>query len=230
MYWPEELPVTAKAADDASPILGRRRYHGKTELIASNHFQVTDVTAFAGKADVEHFNEILDDHGVSDPDPNKFYWRQTFCPSTQRLSVSCCFHASKTPNLILFFQDLPSYCICNGHYNPDIHEYTYICDNKACQTMYHPECLVEDTLTRKYYEEYPQNGTETTTNGANYKNKKSKTGKSKQKIYSEVFKGQLVDDYNSQTPPMIKVTDIRSTLHTETLQRVICPKCSTLFE
>ncbi|KAI9642318.1 hypothetical protein NHQ30_009120 [Ciborinia camelliae] len=208
MYWRDELPATAKAGDEASPTSKQRKYHGNFELIASNYLDVVDVLTFAGKLDVEHFTEKIVDGAVLDP--KNFYWRQTFCRSTQRLS------------------DLPVYCICNGHYNPDIREYEHICDNGACQTLYHSKCLVEDALTKKYYEEYPQNGAEPTTNGTKTKDKKKKNGKPKQKIYSKTFQGEFVHEHDA--PTMIKVTDIRSTPHTETLQRVVCPKCSTLFE
>lgn len=88
MYWPEELPATAKAAGETSTTSGRRKYHGNSELIASNYLDVVDVLTLAGKIDVERFSEDLGDYAVSDPDPGKFYWRQTFCQATQRLSVS----------------------------------------------------------------------------------------------------------------------------------------------
>lgn len=212
MYWPEELPATAKAAGETSVKPGRRKYHGNLELIASNYLDVVDVLTIAGKIDLVPFSEKLVDNAVSEPAPGMFYWRQTFCRATQRLS------------------DLPVYCLCNGHYNPDVREYEHICDNKACQILYHPQCLVEDALAKKYYEEYPQNGTGPRANGAKPKDKKKKGGKSKEKIYSKTFNGQLVHDHDEQTPPMIKITDMRSNPPTEILQRVTCPKCSTLFE
>jgi hypothetical protein len=61
MYWPEQLPK------------GREVYHGKDELIASNHMEVLDVTTFAGKASVEQWYEEDDDVVKSD-----MLWRQTF--------------------------------------------------------------------------------------------------------------------------------------------------------
>ncbi|RAL66842.1 hypothetical protein DID88_007625 [Monilinia fructigena] len=131
MYWPEELEATAKAADEVSPAGGRRKYHGSAELIASNYLDVVDVTSFAGKVEIVHFSEEVVDDAVSEPNLKKFYWRQTFCRGTNKLS------------------DLPVYCICNGHYNPDLLEYEHVCDNEACKTLYHSECLVEDTLTKK---------------------------------------------------------------------------------
>ncbi|KAB8299115.1 hypothetical protein EYC80_001228 [Monilinia laxa] len=209
MYWPEELAATAKAADEVSPAGGRRRYHGSAELIASNYLDVVDVTSFAGKVEIVHFSEEVVDDAVSEPDLKKFYWRQTFCRGTNKLS------------------DLPVYCICNGHYNPDLLEYEHVCDNEACRTLYHSECLVEDTLTKRYYEEYPQDGTEPATNGKT-KDKK-KNIKSNRKLYSKKFKGEFISGNDEHTTPMIKITDLRSTPHTETMQRVACPKCSTLF-
>lgn len=228
MYWPEELPATAKAAGETSTTSGRRKYHGNSELIASNYLDVVDVLTLAGKIDVERFSEDLGDYAVSDPDPSKFYWRQTFCQATQRLSVSfISLHHIYLTNFF-FLQDLPVYCICSGHYNPDKREYEHICDNGDCQTLYHSGCLVEDALLKRYYEEYPQS--EEASNGTKSKDKKNKNGKSKQKIYSKEFKGEFAHDQDEQTPPMIKITDKRSTPHTVTLQRVACPKCSTLFE
>ncbi|ESZ95850.1 hypothetical protein SBOR_3792 [Sclerotinia borealis F-4128] len=208
MYWPDELPATAKAVDEASGTSGQRKYHGNLELIASNYLDVVDVLSFAGKVDIEYLSEGIVDGAL--PEPKNFYWRQTFCRATQRLS------------------DLPAYCICKSHYNPDIHEYELICDNGTCQNMYHSECLVDDALIKKYHEEFPENDT---SNGTQTKDKKKKkNGKSKQKIYSKAFKGQFILEHDEKTPPMIKITDIRSNPHTETLQRAECPKCWTLFE
>jgi hypothetical protein len=89
--------------------------------------------------------------------------------------------------------------------------------------------LVEDALTKKYHEEYPENGAEPSSNGTKTNDKK-KNAKSKQKIYAKKFKGQLVYEHDAPTPPMIKITDIRTNPPVQTLQRIACPKCSTLFE
>ncbi|QSZ29137.1 hypothetical protein DSL72_003648 [Monilinia vaccinii-corymbosi] len=210
MYWPEELGADAQAADEASPAAGRRKYHGSAELIASNHLDILDVTTFAGRSETVHFSEEVVDCAIREPDPKRLYWRQTFCRDTHKLS------------------DLPVYCICNGHYNPDIPEYEHICDNEACKTLYHSKCLVDDALTKKHHEEYPHERTEP---AANDKAKgKKKRVKSKRKIYSKKFKGEFVLGSDQHATPMIKITDLRCNPHTETTQRVACPKCSTLFE
>lgn len=77
MYRPEDLPG------------GRRSYHGRNEIIASNTMQIIDALTVNGKADVRHWTE--DDNGeVLDAD--QIFWRQTFnCPDggpTGLLSVS----------------------------------------------------------------------------------------------------------------------------------------------
>lgn len=47
MYRPEQL---TKCVDTVSGVkeAGRRSYHGKHEVIASNHIDIVDVTCFAG--------------------------------------------------------------------------------------------------------------------------------------------------------------------------------------
>jgi hypothetical protein len=70
---------------------GRRPYHGKHELIASNWMEILDVTSFAGKASVEHWLEEDVEDGKEDVQMD-LYWRQTFDHRTLRLSVSLANH------------------------------------------------------------------------------------------------------------------------------------------
>lgn len=63
MYRPEDIPG------------GRKPYHGRNEVIASNTMQVIDALTVNGRADVRHWTE--DDKGeVLDAD--QIFWRQTF--------------------------------------------------------------------------------------------------------------------------------------------------------
>lgn len=71
MYWPDELPM------------GAQSYHGKHELIASNHMEIIDAMTVASKASVSHWLE-KDEEKVLDA----LYWRQTYDFQTQDLSVS----------------------------------------------------------------------------------------------------------------------------------------------
>lgn len=70
MYWPDELPGSA------------HDYHGKHELVASNHMEIIDAMTVAGRATVSHWLE-KDEENVLDA----LYWRQTFNFHTQNLSV-----------------------------------------------------------------------------------------------------------------------------------------------
>lgn len=77
MYRPEDIPG------------GRRPYHGRNEVIASNTMQVIDALTVNGKASVRYWTED-DNNEVLDGD--QLFWRQTFnCPSgtgSGELSVS----------------------------------------------------------------------------------------------------------------------------------------------
>lgn len=70
MYDPKELP---KLRDQGVTAAGRRPYHGKDELVASNAMEVLDVSTFAGKAHVSQWMEE-DEEG----EQAGLYWRQTF--------------------------------------------------------------------------------------------------------------------------------------------------------
>jgi hypothetical protein len=61
LYWPEELPG------------GRALYHGKKELIASNHMEIIDAMTVSGRANVKHWLELDDEEDLPD-----LFWRQKF--------------------------------------------------------------------------------------------------------------------------------------------------------
>jgi hypothetical protein len=80
MYWPDDLPMLK---DCTVTETGRRNYHGKYELIASNHMEILNVCSFAGLASVTAWKENDDDEAQTG-----LYWRQTFDYRTGQLSVS----------------------------------------------------------------------------------------------------------------------------------------------
>ncbi|RFU36110.1 hypothetical protein B7463_g280, partial [Scytalidium lignicola] len=126
MYWREQLPP-AKGPDVVNAaISGQRTYHGYHELIASNYMDVLDVLSFAGKAEVNHWLE----EGNDEDQTSGLYWRQTFNRETGLLSP------------------IKTHCICNGHSNPD--SMMFVCDNETCKIWLHPECLIDDILTKTY--------------------------------------------------------------------------------
>jgi hypothetical protein len=80
MYWPDDLPNGNDCGKTAS---GRRSYHGKHELIASNHMEILSVCTFAGLASVNYWPE--EDH---EDCLDELYWRQTYDYRVRHLSVS----------------------------------------------------------------------------------------------------------------------------------------------
>ena len=72
MYWPGELPG------------GRQSYHGKDELLASNHMEIIDALTVSERAQVDHYLETDESTPMTG-----LYWRQTFDYVRQKLSVSC---------------------------------------------------------------------------------------------------------------------------------------------
>lgn len=71
---PTELPV------------GEKPYHGKHELIASNEMAIIDAMTVNGGLDVVYWDEEKDDEAM--PDPDVYFWRQTYDRRTGALSVS----------------------------------------------------------------------------------------------------------------------------------------------
>ena len=116
-YRPDELPV------------GRQPYHGKREVIKSPVQDIISAHAVAGHADVTHWEE-MDDSQDSDGIDGLF-WRQTYDPTTNKLSVAP-FQNDK-----LTFQDLRRHCICQKPYNPDTT--MFWCDK--CKLWEHEKCL-----------------------------------------------------------------------------------------
>ena len=71
MYSPAELPQ------------GAEKYHGKTEVIASNHMEIIDAMTVSDLADVTHWEEKDED-----PAMTGIYWRQTYNCLKKKLGVS----------------------------------------------------------------------------------------------------------------------------------------------
>ncbi|RPB14315.1 hypothetical protein P167DRAFT_503589 [Morchella conica CCBAS932] len=103
LYWPEELPG------------GRAPYHGKKELIASNHMEIIDAMTVSGRANVKHWLELDDEEDLPD-----LFWRQKFdFPSGTLMEVR-------------------EHCRCHGYYNPD----KMMLGCTHCKNWLHEECIV----------------------------------------------------------------------------------------
>ncbi|KAI9851768.1 MAG: hypothetical protein M1838_002845 [Thelocarpon superellum] len=116
-YWPEDLPK------------GAELYHGKDELVASNHMDIIDVKTVSGPTKVEHWRE--DD---ADAHLSGLYWRQTFNVETQELSEN----------------QIQTHCFCNAFSNPD--KVQVECTGPNCTRWLHEECIVQDAIQRACHE------------------------------------------------------------------------------
>ncbi|RDW78097.1 hypothetical protein BP5796_05949 [Coleophoma crateriformis] len=125
MYWPEDLPL-CQAPNELKPISGRRGYHGRREVIASNVLDAIPVLTCAGKVDVIHWLEEDDEDAITTP----LYWRQTFNEENNELS------------------GVRLHCVCDQPYNPDT---TLLgCENPMCHIWLHKECILDDILTKTH--------------------------------------------------------------------------------
>ncbi|GJC90475.1 hypothetical protein ColLi_13313 [Colletotrichum liriopes] len=90
MYWAEELPEGTMDGDRY--LGGRQSHHGQSELIASNHMDIINVTSVTSPADVKQWNE-KDDEDIQEA----LYWRQALDCQTNQLSSVMRFCTSRQP-------------------------------------------------------------------------------------------------------------------------------------
>ncbi|KIW48219.1 uncharacterized protein PV06_00830 [Exophiala oligosperma] len=120
-YWPEELPM------------GRKPYHGKNELVLSNHVDLVEAQTISSLVEISHWNE--------NDDSNKKlllerYWRQTY-------------DMKKTGDNAL--SRLRRFCICGGYDDPNTEMYQ--CQKVGCGLWNHHACLIralEETAWAKF--------------------------------------------------------------------------------
>ena len=118
LYWPEELPK------------GRRKYHGNQELIMSNHMEIVDAMTVASGADINRWDERIEDQDVG-----QRFWRQFYDVRLEK---------TKSGGL----SAIREHCVCNGYYNPD--NTMLKCPNSKCGIWNHEECLQDAILARTY--------------------------------------------------------------------------------
>ncbi|KAH6884004.1 hypothetical protein B0T10DRAFT_494175 [Thelonectria olida] len=123
MYSPDELPSGTVCGKER--IQGRQPYHGRNELIASNHMDIINVISVIEPVIVSQWLES-DDGETKDT----LYWRQTFNYPDSQLSPA------------------KPVCKCKAPENPDR---TLIrCTSTSCGKWMHQECLHHDVLMRVY--------------------------------------------------------------------------------
>ena len=137
-YWPNELPE------------GRRPYHGKNELIASNHMEIIDALTISEKAKIVHVTENEDELPA-----DGLMWRQTYDVLTHKTSVSVKAPLSYYYKVIpTALQTLRKDCVCQKYHNPD--KLLIRCSSEKCGKWLHEACLLEDALKTKW--EHKHNG------------------------------------------------------------------------
>ncbi|KAK6505340.1 hypothetical protein TWF481_007245 [Arthrobotrys musiformis] len=109
-YWPEDLPG------------GRMEYHGRNELVESNHPDIVDATTVNSKPDIKEWDESDEDVTF-----DGYYYRQQFDYLSKQLT---------TPR---------EFCVCQGYYNPD----TRIVNCPKCRIWMHEECITADAIKRR---------------------------------------------------------------------------------
>ncbi|KIW92176.1 uncharacterized protein Z519_07160 [Cladophialophora bantiana CBS 173.52] len=119
LYWPHELPM------------GRQPYHGKRELVLSNHVDIVEAHTISGHAEVSHWDE--------EDDSNKTVLRERYWRQTLNITASPAKMLSK----------LRQFCTCNGYDNPKLD--TYQC--RDCSMWNHEACLIAD-LEKRAWEKF----------------------------------------------------------------------------
>lgn len=126
-YRPEDLPG------------GRQPYHGRAELIISNHMDIIEAVTVESSAEVVHWNDDPDSMALL---ADQLFFRQSYdiTKKTNRLSVSTLV---ATVHLTLIMsQKLNTYCIDKQPSNPD--ELLVQCPH--CSEWLHAGCLKERAL------------------------------------------------------------------------------------
>ena len=121
LYWPEELPM------------GRQSYHGKRELVMSNHVDIVEAQSIACHTSISFWDENDDSNKVV---LSERYWRQTYdltkTPRTPRQALS----------------KLRKFCICGGYDNPGSDMFQ--CNRVGCGIWNHQECLITNVEERAW--------------------------------------------------------------------------------
>lgn len=104
---------------------GRKPYHGRNELIPSNHLDIIDAMSVNGKLDLTQWSENSDEI----PEPDQYFWRQTY-------------DAAYTKT----YSELEHFCIEDAPHNPD--DMIVQCDQDHCKRWMHVKCIARDAAQR----------------------------------------------------------------------------------
>ncbi|MCJ1481006.1 hypothetical protein MMC06_001162 [Schaereria dolodes] len=212
MYWPGELPG------------GRQSYHGKDELLASNHMEIIDALTVSERAQVDHYLETDESTPMTG-----LYWRQTFDYVRQKLSP------------------LRKQCACTKYHNPD--KLLIRCANHACDTWLHEDCIVTDNLDRFYmepiaksnaihvdavYDEGDAINVRSETSAFKKKKGRSRKSDSGPKIWEGKLEGRIEmtgeENESKDITGNLVITDMRGREVRTVVKDLNCPKCHESFK
>lgn len=103
-----------------------------------------------------------------------------------------------------------------------------ICESPDCKVWLHEQCIIDDVLTKVYRRLVEDTSSlEPDTNGAKTNGRKTKPGR---KVWEGKFKGKINPPADDSEKTTITITDLRPGGDGTWLERIPCPKCSTLLE
>ncbi|KIW22894.1 uncharacterized protein PV07_11142 [Cladophialophora immunda] len=155
LYWPDELPM------------GRQPYHGKRELVMSNHVDIIEAQTLTWTAEISHWNESDDSNKTQ---LGETYWRQT-------LDIN---KAAGDPRAL---SKLRKFCICGGYDNPELEMYQCL----GCRTWNHEACLIT-AMEQRAWERFKKG---TLTNESQEKGENGTSSRKPSKMTKRAFKLKL---------------------------------------
>ncbi|KAJ2892199.1 hypothetical protein MKZ38_010135 [Zalerion maritima] len=137
LYFPRELPVVKTYGGRS--VHGKQLYHGKSEVLASNHMDIIPAYSVNGPVTIDHWNEKHDDEDGETVDgpkgASRLYWRQAYDLKTGELSY------------------VEQRCACKQPENPD--KPLIRCDK--CKLWLHTECVeqaAKEAETKKHKQKF----------------------------------------------------------------------------
>lgn len=205
MYWPEELPR------------GRQKYHGNQELIMSNHMEIVDAKTVTSRADINHWDEKVEDQDVG-----QRFWRQFYDVQLKE---------TKSGGL----STIRSHCVCGEYYNPD--RTMVKCPSPKCGIWNHQECLEEMTLAQTYArlvsDHNPVKSNKKRSSASKMVQLKSallKTPREHPAPWTGVLKAEIFVSEKSGGETLVTITDRRAQNPEVWTEAISCLRCGTTID
>ncbi|GAB7348819.1 hypothetical protein MBLNU459_g7533t1 [Dothideomycetes sp. NU459] len=111
---------------------GRKRYHGKNELVVSNQMSIIDAMTVNGGINIRYWDDA--DENSKIPEEEEYFWRQIY-------EKNLIAGGGKGTGKV---SELHKICFCEEPHNPD--EKIIYCE--ACKNWLHTTCIAEDAVKR----------------------------------------------------------------------------------